>query len=338
MILLGFQLAATRPAGALETVTIGIDPSISAGATYIAIEKGYFREAGIAVATEIVDSSSAPLGLLATNHLQVIEGGIAASYWKGLSQHLPIILALERGSTPMYHELMLSPSRKDEIKQIADLKGKVIGLSGPGSVGYYEVGKILASAGLRLQDVVIRNIPYAQTGTALADNAVDAALAIPPFSDLAAARGFASPWLKTDALIAPAPVEGMAHLANTDWLAKNRDLADRFFVALLRGVRDFCQAYHHGPNRAEVEEIFLAHKLAADSAMLETMPWTSRNPAGRFNLESLADLQNWLKAEGAIAETFPQDRLVDASFADYASSRLPPFELINKASPLEGCR
>jgi NitT/TauT family transport system substrate-binding protein len=336
LLLAGLPLG--RIAAALEPVAIGVNPSVSAGATYIALDKGYFRDAGLDVDVQIIESTSTSMALLATNRVQVIEGGIAAGYWNALAQHLPVVLAFERGSTPLYHELMLSPARKDAIKSPADLKGRTIGLSGPGSVSYYEVAKVLESAGLSLKDVEVRNIPYPQTGAALASNAVDAALEIPPFGDDAVAHGFAVRWIDTDDYIKPQPVDVLAHFANTDWARQKREVAQAFFTALLRGVREYCQAYHRGPNRGEVEAIFLKHKLAKDHDMLESMAWSSRDPNGRFNLASLLDIQAWLAREGTITATFPAERLVDTSFADDASARLPPFVVANPASKLAGCR
>ncbi|HTP81967.1 MAG TPA: ABC transporter substrate-binding protein [Alphaproteobacteria bacterium] len=338
LVLVIAALSAGPTAAALEPVAIGVNPSVSAGATYIALDKGYFREAGLDVDVQIIESTSTSMALLATNRVQVIEGGIAAGYWNALAQRLPVVLAFERGSTPLYHELMLSPARKDTIKTPADLKGRTIGLSGPGSVSYYEVAKVLQSAGLTFKDVEIKNIPYPQTGAALGSNAVDAALEIPPFGDDAVAHGLAVRWIDTDDYIKPQPVDVLAHFANTDWIAQNRKVADAFFAALLRGVRDYCQAYHRGPNRAEVEAIFLKHKLARDHQMLDSMAWSSRDPNGRFNLASLLDIQDWLAKEGTITATFPAERLVDASFAQSASARLPPFALANPDSKLAGCR
>src|SRR5262249_39503084 len=111
------------PAGAqsLTQITIGVVPSIPAGATWIAIEKGYFREAGFDVQLEKIESAAPAMALLASNRLQVVEGGLAAGYWNALSQGLPIIMALERGSSPLYHDVIVRPDLADKIKTVADL-------------------------------------------------------------------------------------------------------------------------------------------------------------------------------------------------------------------------
>jgi hypothetical protein len=50
------------------------------------------------------------------------------------------------------------------------------------------------------------------------------------------------------------------------------------------------------------------------------------------------DLQDWFFEQGIIKQKFAAERLVDSDFADYAEKQLPPFDLINKASALKGCR
>jgi hypothetical protein len=68
------------------------------------------------------------------------------------------------------------------------------------------------------------------------------------------------------------------------------------------------------------------------------MDWQARTPNGEFNLASLIDMQAFFKRAGVIDKTVPGERMVDASFAAAAAKELGPFDLINKASPLKGCR
>jgi hypothetical protein len=49
-------------------------------------------------------------------------------------------------------------------------------------------------------------------------------------------------------------------------------------------------------------------------------------------------MQAFFKREGTIDKTSPAEKLVDPSYAADVAKELGPFELINKASPLKGCR
>jgi NitT/TauT family transport system substrate-binding protein len=327
--------AAAQP---LTTVTIGVVPSVPAGATWIAVEKGYFREAGIEVQLEKIESAAPAMAYLASNRLQVVEGGLAAGYWNALSQGLPIIMTLERGSSPLYHDLLVRPDLAGQIKSVADLKGRTVALVAPGSSVLYEIGKTLETAGLTIKDIEIKYIPFPNMGVALANKAVDAALEVPPFGEVIVSQKLGTRWLDTDDYVKPQPISFIAYLANTDWIGKNPELAKKFFLALVRGGRDYCQAYHHGPNRNEVEEIMWKYRAVNDRQMIHTMAWQARDPNGRFNVASVVDVQDWFAKENMIKEKFPAERLIDTSYAEYAAKQLPPFELINKDSKLKGCR
>jgi hypothetical protein len=130
----------------------------------------------------------------------------------------------------------------------------------------------------------------------------------------------------------------VAYIVNSDWAAQNPDPARRLFLALGRGSRDYCQAYHHGPNRGEVLDMLMKHRIATDRALLDRMDWQARNPDGAFNLASLVDIQNFFRREGVIDKTAPPERLIDPRFAAAAAKAFGPFEVANRESKLAGCR
>src|SRR5215813_6825319 len=107
--------------------------------------------------------------------------GISAGYFNAVEKNLPITIVSDRVSTPIGHNLMIRPDLKDQVKEIKDLKGKVIASNGTGSVSTYEVGKILEKAGLTINDVEIKVVPFPQMSIAFANKAIDGAIVIPPF-------------------------------------------------------------------------------------------------------------------------------------------------------------
>src|SRR6202795_4309099 len=96
------------------TVKVGMVKSISSVATLTAIEKGYFKDLGIKVETEDLDTSANVIALLAQNQLQVVEGGISAGYFNALDKNLPITIVTDRVSSPLGHQLMLRPDLKGQ--------------------------------------------------------------------------------------------------------------------------------------------------------------------------------------------------------------------------------
>jgi len=333
-------VAMLASAGAQQrtAVAIVIVPSIPGGATYIAAEKGYFRNAGLDVTIERIDSLSKAVAFVATNRVQVGQGGINAGYYNSVAEGLPLVMALESGSTPLNHQIILRPELKDTIKTVADLKGRRVGLSSPGSSAVYEMGMVLQSAGLKLKDIEIKYVSFSQMGPALLNGAIDAALEVAPFGDIAIERKMAVAWIDSEDYIKQLPLINVAYIANTDWIKQQPDVARKLFVALAHAGRDYCQAYHHGPNRAEIIDIMIKNKIVNDRALLDKMEWQARTVNGEFNLDSVDSQQQFYKQEGIIDKVAPRDKLVDASFAEAAAKELGPFHLINTSSKLKGCR
>ncbi len=330
-------LSALCPAMA-QKITIAVVPSVPGGATYVALDKGYFRDAGLDVDIERIDSLGKAVAFLATNQMQVAQGGINAGFYNSVAQGLPVILALESGSSPTYHQILLRTDLKDKIRTPADLKGRTVGLSSPGSTSMYEVAAVLASAKLTLNDVDAKNLAFSQMAAAMANGALDAAMEVAPFTERMIEQKVGMPWIDPDDYIRPLPMTSVGYIVNTDWARQNRERARKLFVALAHAGRDYCQAYHHGPNRAEIVDIFLKHRIGTDRDLLDRMAWQARDPNGAFNVESLLDMQLFFQSEGLIPKSSPAEKLVDPSYAADVAAELGPFALINKASALKGCR
>src|SRR5712675_1658945 len=147
----GASIAPDRVAEAQEvTVRVGTVRSISTATILWAAEKGYFKEYGIKVVTDTLDTAANSIALLAQNQLQLVEGGISAGYFNALEKNLPITMVLDRVSSPLGHHLMIRPDLKGQIMRLKELKGKIIASNGQGSVSTYEVGKMLETDGLTI--------------------------------------------------------------------------------------------------------------------------------------------------------------------------------------------
>jgi len=320
------------------TVKVGMVKSISSVATLTAIERGYFKAFGIKVETEDLDTSANSLALLAQNRFQVVEGGISAGYFNALEKNLPVTIVMDRVSSPLGHELMIRPDLKNQIKRLADLKGKIIASNGQGSVSTYEVGKMLETDGLGIADVDVKVLPFTQMAVAFTNKAIDAAIVIPPFTSQFLDRGFGASFKAPDDLVKPWPLTIAVVMINTDWANSNRDLLRNYFTAYLHGVRDYCQAYHGGANRAELIQRLIHTGTETREELLYKYPWPARDPSGRINLASILDMQAWYKRNKFGGTELPPERLVDTSYAQYAAEKLGSFGLENNASPLAGCR
>lgn len=320
------------------TIHVALVRSISNGAELIALDRGYFKQYGLNVVIDDIDTSANTIAMLATNRLQIIAGGISAGYFNALEKGVPVTIIADRVSTPIRHELMLRPDLKDEIKDLKQLKGRTIASNGVGSVSTYEVGKMLETAGLKASDVDIKILRFPQMGPAFANKAIDAALVIPPFTYEYLDQHLAVDFAEPDKLVQPSPMTIAVIMVNTDWAKEHRDALQGYVTAYLRGVRDYCNAYHHGSIRKEMIDSIVRHGSERNPKLLNDYPWVARSPDLRINIASMLDMQDWYVANKFSTAKLPADRLVDMSYADAAMKALGPFALENKASTLPGCR
>ena len=339
ILLAALCMGGSTAAGAQEkTIKVGIARSTSNAAELMALKHGYFKEAGIKLEWDDIDTTANVIALLAQNQYQIVAGGISAGIFNALEKNLPITMLSDRVSTPIGHNLMLRPELKDKVKSLKDLKGKVLASNGQGSVSTYEVGKMLEREGLSINDVELKILPFPQMGIAFKNGAIDAGILIPPFVWQLEEQGLAVPFGSVDDLVQPQPMTIAVIMANTEWVKANPELVQSYMTAWLRGVREYCQAYHGGPNRQEVLEELVNSKTEPRRQLLEKYPWPARSPNGKINIASMLDINKWYVKNKMSAQEFPAERVVDGSFIDKAIAKLGPFELQNKDSKLPGCR
>ena len=331
---LGF-LALTVSAGAQEKVRVGWVPALVSSPIMIALEKGYFKEAGIELELDAVDTATDAMAHLGTNRMQVLEGGVQANFFNALGKNFPIIIVGDRASTPLGHLVMIRPELKDEIKSLKDLKGRTISVASTGSIIAYEMDKLLRSVGLSLKDTTVKTIPVPQLPVAFANKVIDAADIYAPMTYQLQAKNIAIPLMDPDDVLTDMVVA--VTMVNTDWAKAKPQVVHNFVLALLRGTRDYCQAYHKGPNRQEIVDILVRTGVEKRPEILE-LPWPSRGATGVVRVDSIVDVYNWYKEAGLVTGDVPRDRLVDNSYVNSANAKLGQFVIANKDSKTKGCQ
>ncbi len=131
-VLAALGIAGCGTASAEDVVHVGIARSTSNAAELMALKHGYFKEAGIKLEWDDIDTTANVIALLAQGKYQIVAGGISAGIFNALEKNLPITILSDRVSTPIGHNLMLRPDLKDTVKSLKDLKGKVVASNGAG--------------------------------------------------------------------------------------------------------------------------------------------------------------------------------------------------------------
>ncbi|CAN0224925.1 unnamed protein product, partial [Phaeothamnion confervicola] len=248
-------LLAVPPLAAAEKVRVGWVPAMVSSPIMIAREKGYFTAAGIDLELESVTTATDAMAHVGTNRMQVLEGGVQANYFNALASKYPIVIAGDRASTPLGHLVMIRPELKDEIKSLKDLKGRTISIAGAGSIIAYEMDRLLQTVGLTLKDTNVKVLPIPQLPVAFANKVIDAADIYAPMTHQLEQQKIAIRLVDPDDILKN--LVAAVSIINTDWVREKPAAAEAFFYALMRGTRDYCQAYHGGKNRQEVVEILM---------------------------------------------------------------------------------
>ncbi|HXF87021.1 MAG TPA: ABC transporter substrate-binding protein [Xanthobacteraceae bacterium] len=330
-------MALCAAAHAETVVRVAATRSIANAPELMALRNGYFKEHGLRVVWEIAPTSADAITKVAQGKFQVAAADVSAHYFRALEKELPITIVGDRVSSPVSHILMLRRDLKGKVKTLRGLKGRVVATDARGSLASYVIGKILAKDGLTVADVDLVPLSFVHMSEAFIGKAIDAGLLVPPFVYQFEEQKLAVPFASADVLIEPQPITAAAIMVNTEWARTNPLVAQNYIHAWLRGVRDYCQGYHGGAVRNQIVEELLKSGTERPE-ILHKYPWPARSADGRVNIASLLDIQAWFVGNGLVKVEFPAERLADMSFVEAALQKLGPFELINSASRLPGCR
>ena len=172
----------TPAAWAAEKVTVGVGGTALMVylPTMLAKNKGFFAEEGLDV--EILDikgggsqAASALIGGSVDFSANAIDHAIKAKVQKKdlVAVHSHVRLAMMA--------LVVADKHKGEIKSIADLKGRPVGVTSPGSQTHMILGYLLAKHGVKPEDVKIIGAGGNTMPLALEKDSVHAGMMLDPF-------------------------------------------------------------------------------------------------------------------------------------------------------------
>src|SRR5436309_9209884 len=126
--------------------------------------------------------------------------------------------------------------------------------------------------------------------------------------------------MNLDYFITPHPITISMSMVNSYFARPQQQLVPNYYVAYLRAILDYCQAYHGGAVRAAFIELAIRTGTETHPELLHKYPWPARSPNGTINVESMLDMQAWFHKSKMSNAEFPAGRLVDKSYVDYALS------------------
>jgi NitT/TauT family transport system substrate-binding protein len=150
------------------------------------------------------------------------------------------------------HSLFQLVTRKDvNVRTMADLKGKKLGVIGYQDTGYYALLAVLAASGIKRNELQIQAVGPAGVTQLMIAKSLDGIMAVPEWADAIEAAGVPLDYFEIDKIF---PAMAQAILAS-DKIIKERPQVVRGFVhAVLQAVRD-CMADPAGAARDYVTAV-----------------------------------------------------------------------------------
>jgi NitT/TauT family transport system substrate-binding protein len=209
---------------------VGYIPNIQFAPLYVAIDKGYFKDAGIEIEFDYSLETDA-VSLVGADNLQfaVVSGeqvllaraqGLPIVYVAAWYQQYPVEVASKEG------ENLLKP---------ADLKGRKIGLPGLYGANYIGLDALLFSAGLSEKDVTLDSIGFNQVAALAADREQAVSVYTTNEPVQLEAQGYKLNEIRVADYVQLAS-NGL--ITNENTISKDPELVRKMTAAFLRGLAD----------------------------------------------------------------------------------------------------
>jgi NitT/TauT family transport system substrate-binding protein len=325
VIALVLIVAFVTPAPANEKVTVGIGgvALIVYLPTMIAKTKGFFAEEGLDV--DVLDikgggsqAASALIGGSVDFSANAIDHAIKAKV-----QKKDLIAVHSHVRLPVMG-VVVANKYKGEIKSLADLKGRPIGVTSPGSQTHMVLGYLLAKSGVKADDVKIIGAGGSTMPLAIEKDSVHAGMMVDPFftAFLKQGKGYALvDMFTTKGTVAAmgGEVQGTTLLTRPEVIARRPATVQKMVNALVRAnklivassgeelaktlpkelsgdVTLYAESFEHAREAFPPDSLVSREGVAR---VIETMRVFDAVPAGmKIEPESLFDNRYVLKALG----------------------------------------
>ncbi|MBU1864183.1 MAG: ABC transporter substrate-binding protein [Candidatus Omnitrophica bacterium] len=304
------------------TIKVGVSPVVSSAGVFLAKEKGYFDEQGIDVDIIYFKKSGAPMTILLTNgSLDVGGGNISAGLWNAIISGMNIKLVADKGHIEKATDYIGLLVRKDLIesgqyKNFGDLKNMRMGLTAFGVSQQIASDNFLIAGGLGLDDVTFEIMAYSQMNVALEHKLLDATVQLEPYLTKAQMDGIA---VKVAGVNTVYPDQQSAAIFYSPQFAgQHPDLAEKFMIAYLKGVRAYIHAFVKGVEKDETIALLQKHIKIESPDIWNNMIPIGLNPDGFLIKKSLKNDAAWYYKYGYIERIPDVEKAIDHHYVKKA--------------------
>jgi NitT/TauT family transport system substrate-binding protein len=326
--LLFFVLLAPAVASAQEEkLKVGLLMINADAGVFLAFEKGYFREQGLAVELNYFTSSGGlQMAALTTGELDVGSGSISPGIYNAVAGgvNMRVVASKSRVGPRGSGKYMVRRSLLDAGKplSIKDIKGRVVALNSVGGSSRLYLDGLLKKGGLKETDVVVRVMPFNDMVGALSQGTVDVAFLVQPFITIVEEKGIGVGITDLWELF---PGHMTNNLFYSDALIRNRPMVgEKFMMGFLKGQRYFYDAVVKKKESLDnIVDIVAKYSRAGDKKLLRVgLNGTELTPNGEMDLKEIQDDQEWYFQKGLIKTKVEVNKIVDLRFVQSALQTL----------------
>ncbi|OYO20459.1 ABC transporter substrate-binding protein [Enemella evansiae] len=256
--------------------------------TTLAAQLGYYKEEGLDVELQDLQGGSKALTAMIGGSTQVTSGYYEHTIqMQAKNQSIQAFVDMGESSGVA---LLVAPKNRDTIKSVADLKGKNIGVTSPGSSTDMYVKYLLNKEGLGKDAASVSAIGAGSSAVAAVENSqVDAAVMLEPdITVLNKRAGTPLPMLgdlrtrdQVKALYGSDTWPSSCLYAKTEWLEKNPEKAKKLATAIARTLQ-WVQTHSGEEIAAQMPEAYAGGDRAQYARVIDELKLTMSKD-GKFS-------------------------------------------------------
>lgn len=324
--------ASPSVSGQASSLQYGDLQTVSDVGIYIALDQGYFKDAGLNVTISSFDSAANMVAPLGGNQLDAGGGALSAGLFNAFARNIAMAIVADKGHTdptPPGFPVSIFLVRKalmdaGQVTSAADLKGRKIGWVARGIATELDLSAWLKTGGLTIDDVDLTPMGFPDMPAAFASGGIDAAGPPEPIATLLVASGVAQR-MAYDYEVDPG--NQVASVLYSPNFAKSA-LAGPFMTAYLRGVRLYNDGFVKNVPDARQKAISaaIAHTPVKDPTLYDKMALQGLNVNGTLLVDAIGRQQEFFLNEGTQQSRINLDSFIDTHFAQDAVSQLGPYQ------------
>lgn len=162
------------------SINVGTMPVLATAAFQLAVDKGYFQQAGLDVHTRTLPGGAAAVPLLKNGDLDVAWGNWP-SFIKAQGEGAADLKLITDGYQASDGMMMVQTAADSPIKRVEDLRGKTIAINTNDNIIELITRSVLETHGVPQDSVKFRTMDFPAMPAALRNHSVDAATLTEPF-------------------------------------------------------------------------------------------------------------------------------------------------------------